>query len=919
MSTIQNNALITAAKPQILVFPNKLDHDLFEINNGELGQTLHQWLLKNVPAYEVQEVALFSSTLNNQAFEQEQWQSYPLKHNDVLTLTVEAKEPITIIYAVIAVISVGMAIQAMNAIPDNYNNTTPDGSSIYDANTQGNRPRLMGIIPELAGRHKVFPDHLTMPRREYINNEQWIYLMLAVGVGEYEISSNEVFIGDTPLSNYAGDVFYNIFSPGALVTSHEAHRNVYTSAEVGGTAGTTGIELKGQITSIAGNSKWSFLDDTVQRLEYNERIGQYIGSSLPESWLVGDFVIFSGTPIRITDSAVTAIKMGSVHADTLTMESAPAGLVVGTQFYMIGTTYDSSILLEIVTVNSATSFLCKDAITGAINLWSVEITSNDATISIRDPGNDGQYRIVSIESSIMTLKKTDGFQVDDAAWMAFFTEAKITCVVNLGGSGEGAFAGAFSACPETETTDTLWLDFSLPQGLGELDDNGDFLSKSVSILIQYRNTGDIDWIDVTHTFTDNTNDQLGKTLKIDIGSKINPEVQVKRTTSADDNTRVYDKVEWTALKAELTSATSYADITTIAIKVRGTNALSNSAENKFNVIATRKLPVYENDAWTAPQATTDIAPFFAHVIKDVGHGDPQIGLTELARLHGVWQGRSDEFSAVFDNGSTLFNVLKRVLAAGFAEPTLDYGQIIPVRDEPRTGFDYMYQPENMTGPLKRETKLFDPDENDGIEVEYFSLLTWKPETVLCLLDGELGINTKKLRAFGITHKTKAWQFGMRKRREMRYRRTKYSFTTEMDALNSGYLSYDALADDIPGYSQTGKVIGANGRKITLSEPLEWGTGTHFISFRKPSGTLSGPYTCTAIANEDSVLLSTDLDFSPDCSGKVESALFQFGVANRWCLPSLVTDVKPSGTDKVSVTAVNYDARVYADDDNIPHV
>jgi hypothetical protein len=52
---------------------------------------------------------------------------------------------------------------------------------------------------------------------------------------------------------------------------------------------------------------------------------------------------------------------------------------------------------------------------------------------------------------------------------------------------------------------------------------------------------------------------------------------------------------------------------------------------------------------------------------------------------------------------------------------------------------------------------------------------------------------------------------------------------------------------------------------------------------------------------------------------MELALFQFGAANRWCLPALVTDVKPKGTDKVSVTAVNYDARVYADDDNLPPV
>jgi len=834
MRTNKTNSILKKANPKIRVFPNKLDNELFESYIGNVGQTLHEWLVANVPAYVVQAVPLFTATLNNQAFEQAQWQSYKLNKGDELALTVEAKDPVTALYVVIAVAAVGAAVYMSNQIPDNYNSTTPDGSSIYDANVQGNRPRLMGIIPELAGRHKIFPDHLNMPRREYINNEQWIYLMMSVGAGEMEIDPAEIFIGDTPVSNYAGDIFYNIFAPGADVTSHEAYRNVYTSAEVGGTSGTTGIELKGSVTSAGSSSggglRWDFLSNVITTYRVNT-----------------------------DDYGEPDIRQASFPF-----------------------TVD-----EIVTVTGTTS-------------------------------NDGNYRVVSVDYSKGTMQKVDGQGQDDGTWTTFTNDYETTAKLEvLAGGGDGQYNGAFFACPKNETTETLWLDFKLPQGLGELDDDGKFLNKTVSLNIQYRHEGDVNWTNVAHSFSGSTNDEIAQTLKIDLPSAIRPEVQVKRTTAAEDNTRIYDKVEWTALKSELASATSYADITAIAVKVRGTNALSKSAENKFNVIATRKLPVYENDAWTAPKATTDIAPFFAHIIKDVGHSDEQIGLTELSRLHGVWQGRNDKFNAVFDNDSTLFEALKRVLASGFAEPTLDYGQIIPVRDEPRTGFDYMYQPENMKAPLKRDIKLFDPDEPDGVEIEYFSDITWKPETVLCLLGDELGIKPKKIRAFGITKKNHAWQYGMRKRREIRYRRTKYNFSTEMDALNSSYLSYDALADDIPGYSQTGKVIAVNGRELTLSEPLDWDAGTHFISLRKPNGTLSGPYTCTAGNTDYSVLLTSDLDFMPDCSGKMELALFQFGVASRWCLPALIKDIKPSGTDKVSVTAVNYDERVYADDDNFP--
>ena len=62
-----------------------------------------------------------------------------------------------------------------------------------------------------------------------------------------------------------------------------------------------------------------------------------------------------------------------------------------------------------------------------------------------------------------------------------------------------------------------------------------------------------------------------------------------------------------------------------------------------------------------------------------------------------------------------------------------------------------------------------------------------------------------------------------------------------------------------------------------------------------------------------------IDFTPDVSWKIEPPHLQFGPATRWCYPALITDVKPSGTSSVSVSAENYDERVYLDDDSFPPV
>ncbi|MDZ7925258.1 MAG: hypothetical protein U5M23_14655 [Marinagarivorans sp.] len=154
--------------------------------------------------------------------------------------------------------------------------------------------------------------------------------------------------------------------------------------------------------------------------------------------------------------------------------------------------------------------------------------------------------------------------------------------------------------------------------------------------------------------------------------------------------------------------------------MRGTNTLARSVENKLSVVPTRILPVYEDGEWQPAASTKSIDAFFAYIVKSVGHTDAQLDLIDLEYLRGVWQSRNDEFNGVFDNESTLFEVLKRVLAPGFTEPILERGQITPVRDELRTGYDYMYQPDNMVSSLKWGMKLHDPDEPDGIEVEYLS-------------------------------------------------------------------------------------------------------------------------------------------------------------------------------------------------------
>ena len=159
---------------------------------------------------------------------------------------------------------------------------------------------------------------------------------------------------------------------------------------------------------------------------------------------------------------------------------------------------------------------------------------------------------------------------------------------------------------------------------------------------------------------------------------------------------------------------------------------------------------------------------------------------------------------------------------------------------------------------------------------------------------------------------------MRRRRAQRYRRWTYSFDTELDALNSESLSYVPLLDDIPGYGKASILLSISADRITVSEPLEFVAGkTHVIAYRDESGQLVGPFTATEGPDEFTALVTIPEPYPLVNPVSQEPTHVYFGTTDRWHFPALIKQISPSGPLSVTVTATNYDSRVYDDDDNAP--
>ncbi len=844
--------------PVIKVHPDAFCGDIIESPYIPYdGQTLKEWLTANVPSYDPNIEPPFIAKLNGVEMTREQIETYNINIDDTIDINVVPGDPGTLatlyqIYQVLQVIAIAYSIYSYYKLSQQKKPGSPSTpNSIYDANIQANQPRLLGIIPEVFGRMKMFPDIISAPWREYVDDDQWINLMLCVGVGRFEINPSEIFIGLTPIDRYAGDVDYQIFEPGEDVTGHTAHQNMYTSAEVGVNGSANGLELKG--------------------------VSMIIGS--PSSNVVR--ASFSGIHMHLSVDAGGGIGGAVGTAEILDrLDDIPVGEI-----------------LEIITSTGT---------------------------------NDGFYKVLTITDNgrdYDLIKMLEDLSDEDPDWAdspfdQFITESGVNIQIRrMSLDGElGEWLGPFLACPATEQVEEFIVDLTFPGGLVEIDENGDKNSRDVDVDIAWREVGTIPWSTESVHFHDHTVDQLGFSIPINGLGGITPEVRMRRTSRDSTKVNVQDTVMWVALRSKLVPATSYPGLTTIALRVKGTNAISSQSENRFNIIATRKLSEIADDSngFTDETPTRKISAAFAYINSSIGNEDSRLDLDELTRLDTIWNAREDYFDGMFNEDNTFFDSLKSLVAVGYAVPILEFDRISLSRDEPRTVYQQMYQPGNVVGGIQRDIKLVDEDEPDGILVTYLSAVTWRPETVLCVLPGDVGANPEQVNAFGITDRTKAWRFGMRKRREKQYRRIKYTFQTEMDAFNSSFGSYVAIGDDLPDYSQTGHVDAVDGRILTLSEMpnFEDSGDTYYIALRNPQGSLSGPYAAVPVPGElFQVEIDDDLDFEPILDGTGEPPHYQFGISERMTEPALVVNIQPQGMERVDVEALNYDARVYADDDN----
>ncbi|UXH41644.1 host specificity factor TipJ family phage tail protein [Pseudomonas promysalinigenes] len=539
-----------------------------------------------------------------------------------------------------------------------------------------------------------------------------------------------------------------------------------------------------------------------------------------------------------------------------------------------------------------------------------------------------RYRITAFSTSLLEVERLTSSGSTDAGWPGFNSMQTVNGLIALDASNlQGGYRGPFACCPENEKVTELEWSVTYANGLAGLGREGQIYEIPTYYQFEYR---DMDvagaWTVIELTKKGGSLDAQGFTDRVTLPYPMRAEARVRklykdRPGRINDEAR--DDAAWTDLRGRMqNSPTSYPGLTVMTCNIRGGDRLSAQSESQVSAEVTRILPLMGGGSGPS----RDIVPWCIYQLKQRGYTDDDLDLPEWQAFHDICVARGDTYDETLDSTITVKDMINNALACGFGELVTFRGLLRPVRDGARAAFDVSYgpktqtySPQNMTKMLKISGAMPSINDFDGVDVEYFSRTTWAWETVECRWPGDLGTKIEKIKMPGFSEEARAWRFGMRRRGHQKFRTDIYSWETEMDGSNSGYLSFAAVADDSPKRCQSSilldfQVTGA-GTLLRSSEPLSWSfTEQNLIGVRRLDGTLSGPW--DAVRVDDYTAIVTALDFTPELDGPFEPPHILFGPASKWAYPTLITSSDPANGN-VAVKGMPYDARVYTYDDQFP--
>lgn len=458
------------------------------------------------------------------------------------------------------------------------------------------------------------------------------------------------------------------------------------------------------------------------------------------------------------------------------------------------------------------------------------------SVSLAMSRGQSEYRITAVSGLTLVVQRLTEGGVVDTSWPGW-TSRTATDYRATGLQESEEWLGPFLVCPNGETTDAFEYDFNFPGGLIWYTDKGNKRTFTVTVRVAWRVYGSGDpWSVRTHSYTATSEDSLGFTERITLGTPGQIEVRVRRVTERGGNS-ARDACFWQGLRARLPQRpTRYDDLTTIGLTVTTGTKLAAQTDRRFNVEATR---LYDDGT------ARSISGAMTHVMRSLGLPADQIDTDTLTHLENTyWTPRGEffDFSAE-KSGTSALDLLQMAAQAGMGYFLL-IDSMCSAGREGIKAWRGGISPQRQLEPLTTAFTSPGPDDFDGVDVTYIDEVTWAAETVECRLPG--GDTPWKVETFelqGVGTRDRAYRIGMRRLMKHQGQRLTYTTKTEMMGLVYQYGDRVKLFDDIPGSSTTSAMIESarlDGTRVLIEvgEYLDWSLPAPRCLIRFQDGTLS---------------------------------------------------------------------------------
>jgi len=547
----------------------------------------------------------------------------------------------------------------------------------------------------------------------------------------------------------------------------------------------------------------------------------------------------------------------------------------------------------------------------------------------------GEYDIeaIRIEDTAISNFEEITYEVVQPYQKVTMFPASVTTSPEVSGQdmAYNTYIGPFVANAADTEANYIGIDFVCPRGLYYAEDNGSLSAKSIGVAVEAREI-DEDGAAIgtyvtlgsrTYTAASATPQRYSLKFAVEPGRY---EVRAKRTTTKDTSTRAGHDIAWGSLRAYLKDDATYGDVTLIAMRMRSSDQLSSISSRKINVIATRRLPIWDGTIWSIPTATRSIAWALAYACKQIGLTDAQIDLATLLQLDATWAARGDTCDGRIDSTMSFWETLTRIGAAGRCKPYMQAGVVRFFRDQAAVLPVAHFGVRNIIkNSLSIDYIMPSQDTADAVSVSYFDGAAWRQKRVLAMLPGSAASKPAKMDLALVTSRAQAFKEGTYQAASNRYRRKVIKFSTEMEGFIPSFGDLIAIQHDMPGWGQGGDVVGwdAGTSTLTLSEPLTWEEGqTHYIAFAAKNGSMVGPFVVTAGLSEyqciaaEPMLDANNEQWEPYTGSDYERTRFSFGWAETWSQKARVLSVMPRSMERVEIQAVNEHDNVHTAEEGL---